>query len=195
MSFKRKLYPERSGITTSSSSSGSTEIDLRKEFDEIVFGGNGTLPHGQTLVHRKMRRDDDNNLVSCSCRDSITDEPDTEASCPFCLGEGYYWDEDWIVGFSGYIGASGGLSNRVKGLFPGSIRVDYKIFYFRYDTELSYRDKIVEIQLDTEGEVVVPYRREAIYKPQTIVKYRSDYGRIEYIAVYCLESDAIRQDY
>ena len=93
-----------------------------------------------------------------------------------------------------YVGADGGLSTRVRQLFPGQVRVDTKIFYFRYDTIISYRDKIVEIELDTEGDIVVPYRREAIYKPQTINKYRADYGRIEYIAVHCREDDAIRLD-
>jgi len=192
MSFKRKLYPDRNTVIASSSSS--TEIDLRAEFDEIIYGGGGSIPHGHTLILRKMRRDADNSLVECSCRDSLTDEPDTESSCPFCLGEGYYWDENWVTGFSGYVGADGGLAGRVRGLFPGTVRVDYKTFYFRYDTDITYKDKIVEMKLDTEGEVVVPYIRESIYKPQTIVKYRSDFGRIEYIAIYCRENDAIRED-
>lgn len=93
-----------------------------------------------------------------------------------------------------YVGADGGLSSRVQQLFPGQIRVDTKIFYLRYDTAVSYRDKIVEIELDTEGDIVVPYTREAIHTPQTINKYRGDYGRIEYIAIHCRENDAIRLD-
>tara|TARA_B100000131_G_scaffold321606_1_gene372809 strand:- start:34283 stop:34879 length:597 start_codon:yes stop_codon:yes gene_type:complete len=197
MGFKRDLYPNShrsSNIRSSSSSSGGSgsEVDLRAEFDEIVFGGPTSIPHGKKVMLRKARVDSDFIPKSCVCKDTLTSEPDFE--CPFCLGEGFYWDEEFATCYSVYIGADGGLSGRIKQLFPGQLRVDTKVFYFRYDTEISYRDKIVELQLDTEGDIVVPYHREAIYKPQTINKYRSDYGRVEYIAVYCRENDAIRLD-
>ena len=191
MSFKRNLFPNRTRSSSSSAASG-REIDLRSEFDEIVFGGPTSLPHGKQVLLRKARLDSDSIPVPCTCKDALTKE--AAPSCPFCLGEGYYWDESLETCYSMYVGADGGLSTRVRQLFPGQVRVDTKIFYFRYDTIISYRDKIVEIELDTEGDIVVPYRREAIYKPQTINKYRADYGRIEYIAVHCREDDAIRLD-
>ena len=50
------------------------------------------------------------------------------------------------------------------------------------------------MRLDEEGALITPYTREAIYKPQTIAKMRSDNGRIEYYAVYCREEDALRHD-
>lgn len=194
MGFKRKLYP--TGFTTSGFSSsagaGRSEIDLRAEFDELIFGGNGKIPHGRELLIRRMRRGPDNKLIKCTCVDTETREGDF--SCPYCAGEGYYWDETWITGYSMYVGADGGLGNKAKWLMPGIVRADTKIFYFRYDTIITYYDKIVEVRLDVEGEAIVPYEREAIYKPQTINVYRSDYGRAEYVAVHCQENDAIRQD-
>ncbi len=197
MGFKRNLFPNNhtsSNIrsATSSSSSSGAEIDLRAEFDEIVFGGPTSIPHGKKVLLRKARLNSSSIPVACVCKDSLTSEADLE--CPYCLGEGYYWDEELATCYSVYVGADGGLAARIKQLFPGQLRVDSKVFYFRYDTEISYRDKIVELELDTEGGIVVPYARETIYKPQTINKYRSDYGRIEYIAVYCRENDAIRLD-
>lgn len=197
MSFKRILFPNGKASSnirssTSNTSNSGSEIDLRAEFDEIVYGGPTSLPHGKKVLLRKARLDSDFKPISCVCKDSQTSEADTE--CPYCLGEGFYWDEKEAICYSVYIGADGGLSARIRGLFPGQIRVDSKVFYFRYDTEISYRDKIVELELDTEGNIVVPYHREAIYKPQTINKYRADFGRIEYIAVYCRENDAIRLD-
>jgi hypothetical protein len=190
MSFKRKLFPNRS--QTNNPSSSGREIDLRSEFDEIVFGGPTSLPHGKTVLVRRARLDSDDKPVACVCKDELTKEADPD--CKFCLGEGFYWDEKKETCYSTYVGADGGLSTRVRQLFPGQIRVDTKIFYFRYDTSISYRDKIVEIELDTEGDIIVPYSRESIYKPQTINKYRADYGRIEYIAIHCREDDAIRLD-
>jgi hypothetical protein len=190
----RQLYPSGTSYTQAQTSTSSREIDLRWEFDQIVYGGETSIPHGRKLLLRTVRRDSDGKKVPCTCVDSLTQEPDTESSCNYCLGEGAYWDEDWLIGFSRYVGADGGLTNRAKYLFPGPIRVDFRIFYLRYDTEITYDDKIVELQLDTEGDPVVPYKRETIYKPQTIVKYRSDRGRLEYIAVYCREEDALRPE-
>jgi hypothetical protein len=196
MAFKRNLYPKgtSSKMLRDLKGTGISEIDLRKEFDNIVFGGPTSLAHGRQLLLRKMRRDANNELLVCTCTSSFTGEPDTERSCPFCFGEGFYWDEIWATGYGVYVGADGGNANRVRGLKPGSVRADYRIFYMRYDTSISYRDKIIDLKLDTEGGAVVPYARESIYKPQTINRYRSDNGRVEYIAAYCREDDAIRID-
>ena len=197
MSVKRNLFPKGTGkeaLKSDPSTNISPEIDLRAEFDDLVLGGPTSIAHGRRFLLRKMRRDSDNKLLRCACVDPLTDEPDTEDSCPYCLGESYYWDEDYIIGYSTYVGADGGQANRVRGIGGGTIRADSRIFYFRYDTDISYRDKVVELKLDTEGDPVVPYIRESIYKVQTIVRYRSDNGRTEYVAVYCREDDAIRVD-
>lgn len=179
MGIKRKLYPKGNDLTPGRFSNRSAnEIDLRAGFDEIVFGGAGATPHGQKFMIRKMRRDEFGLKIACSCVDELTREPDPAKDCPFCLGEGYYWDEEWVTGYSNHVGADRG--------------VDHRVFYLRYDTEFSYSDKIVEMKLDTEGEPVVPYTRTSIYKPKTITEHRADYGRLEYLAIYCKEDDAIR---
>lgn len=190
MTFRRQLYSN--GNYSGNRFGATAEIDLRQEFDDLVLGGNTSIQHGHKLILRKMRRDESNSLVACVCKDSLTREPDPENQCPYCLGEGYYWDESWMTGYSTYVGADGGLSAKVRQLFPGTINVDYMIFYLRYDTDITYDDKIVELKLDTEGVPIVPYKREAIFKPQTIDKRRSDRGRIEYIRIFCREQDAIR---
>lgn len=192
MAYKRNLYPPGGKTISARSNYGSGEIDLREEFDSLVFGGAGSIPHGRQLILRKMRVDSNNKPIKCTCVDVSTREADY--SCPYCMGEGYYWDENFITGYATYVGADGGLANRARFLQPGIVRADTKVFYFRYDTVITYYDKIVEPKLDTEGELVVPYVRKAIYKPQTIIDYRSDRGRIEYIAVFCQENDAIRPD-
>lgn len=196
MGISRNLYPR--GTSTSPTSytpnTGSSEIDLRAEFDGFVFGDGGEMPHGRKYLLRKMRKDSSGSRIECACRDSLTHEPDTERSCPFCLGEGYLWNETWITGRDMYVGADGGNANRFRRFTPGDVRADHRIFYFRYDTDISYYDRIIDIKLDMDGEPVVPYERESIYRPQTIKRYRSDNGRTEYIAVYCREEDAIRED-
>ena len=169
------------------------EIDLRKQFDEIVFGKNGHIPHKIKILIRNLRKDKHDNYISCRCVDRLTDEPDQENECRFCLGEGYIWDERFAYCYSTLVGADGGKANRNKRIIPGELKSDYKVFYLRYDEKISYNDKIIELSLDLEGKLVIPYKREKIYRPETIQEYRSDNGRLEYIAVYCREEPSIRK--
>lgn len=171
------------------------EINLRKEFDDIVFGIGGCRPHNHLVLLRVPRQDSSGNLIKCDCVSNLTDEADSEIDCRFCLGERYIWDESFIRVYSSLVGADGGKSNRNKRLSPGELRTDYKIFYLRYDQKISYNYKIIELSLDLEGKVVVPYKRETIYRPETIQKYRADYGRVEYIAVYAREESSIRENF
>jgi len=183
----RDLYPSD---LTSSAAFG--EPDLRKELDELFFGFESGIRHGHLVVLRLLRRDSSGQPLPCSCLDSFTREADPD--CSYCFGERYLSDEGWHWTYSTYNGSDTGLGGRVIYMPPGALRADFKVFYFRYDTAIQYEDKIVEMKLDEEGAVVVPYIRESIYRPQTIQKYRSDNGRIEYIAVYCREESAIRSD-
>ena len=144
-----------------------------------------------------MRRDADGFPTKCTCAEASPNgqgNPD----CQYCSGEGYLWDEEWALTFSMFVGPDGGKANRYVRMQPGNIKTDYLLFFLRYDTGLKYNDKIIEVVLDEEGEVVLnsadTFIRETIYKPETIVKYRSDNGRIEYLGVYCREEDAIRND-
>ena len=169
------------------------EIDLRVEFDRIVFGDEQHIPHGHWILIRRMRRESNGDAVYCTCMEGQTTR-EADPRCSYCGGEGYLWDEEWMKTYSMYGGADNGLLRRETYMAPGSIRADYKIFFLRYDSGIRYGDKVVEVALDIEGQIQIPYVREAIYKPQTINTYRSDYGRIEYFALYCREEDAIRSD-
>lgn len=184
--------------TSSSSSAGNTafqladEIDLRAEFDALMFGSGQDHRHGHPVAIRHLRRTTEGAPIACECKDLFSGEADPD--CSYCSGEGWLWDEQWYICRSQYLGSEGGLANRYRHPEPGQIRADYKVFFFRYDVPLRYGDKIVEMLLDDDGNPVVPYVREAIYKPQTINKLRSDNGRAEFITVHCLERDAIRSD-
>ena len=174
-------------------STSGAELDLREEMDEILFGTEDGVRHGNLMIICNMRRDADGRPTYCTCMSGqTTREPDPD--CSYCLGEGYLWDENWVWGFWMYAGADSGFVRRYTRMPPGDVRVEYKIFFFRYDTNILVGDKIVEVKLDEDGAIELPYVREAIYKPQTLAKRRSDNGRIEYIEVYCREDDALRSD-
>ena len=169
------------------------EIDLRKEFDKIVNGEPGRIAHRYKALIRNLRKNSDGKNIKCSCVDLLTDEPDQENECRFCLGEGYVWDERFVYVYSNMVGANGGKANRNKRIIPGELKTDYKVFYIRYDENILYNDKIIELSLDLEGNLIIPYKREKIYRPETIQRYRADNGRLEFIAVYCREEPSIRK--
>ncbi len=177
---------------------GSGEIDLRSELDEFFFGYNSGVRHGNFVLIRRMRRDSTGKKIACSCLHPITREADPD--CSFCSSgsgdaEGYLWSETWAWSFSTYGGGDGGLINRIINMPPGQLRVDFKVFYFRYDVDIRYGDKIVEVRLDEEGNITLPFTRETIYSPQTIERKRSDNSRIEFYTVHCREDQALRLDF
>lgn len=185
----RSLFYRKLGSQSYQSVTG--EIDLRAEFDKILFGDENGVRHGHLILIRHLRRDDHLHPVACTCvNGGVYKDPDP--TCVYCDGEGYIWDEKWYWCYSMYSG--GALNSAIKHLPFGSVKVDYKTFYLRYDTPILHGDKIIEVRLDTEGNPLVPYIRRAIHSPSTIQEYRSDNGRIEYLAAHCREEDAIRPE-
>lgn len=184
------FFAARTGSSTFfSSSTSNSEIDLRAELDELFFGFKSGKRHGYPVVVRHIRLDSNRKPIDCTCRHETTREPDL--SCSYCFGHGYLADEQWYWTYSMY---TSNLASKNIYLPPGQARVDYKIFFFRYDVPIKYGDKIIEMKLDNEGAVITPYVRDVEHKPQTINNYRSDNSRKEYIAVYCREEDALRSD-
>lgn len=172
-------------------SSSSIEIDLRDEVEKMFSGDTGEIPKQQRFVLRKIRLSED-VPVPCACRDELTKEGDSVDTCPFCIGEGYYWDEEWVFGYVMYNDTKAHQSAKRTQLQPGLVSAYDKIFYLRYSETITYNDKIIELKLDSDGNPLIPYKRKAIYRPETIVDYRSDFGRKEYIAIYVNENPGIR---
>ena len=110
----------------------STEIDLRKNFDSLVLGKDGSIPHNHLVLLRKRKLNDDGKEIVCNCVNKVTYESNAESNCEFCLGEGFLWKETFHRCYSTLIGADGGKANRTRRIMPGSIRTDYKIFYFNF---------------------------------------------------------------
>lgn len=168
-----------------------TEIDLRESFDDLLFKN---TPHNYLVLLRKRKKDTSGNDIKCNCVNALTKEANAEKNCEFCLGEGFLWVETFHRCYSSMVGADGGKANRNRRVMPGEIRTDYKIFYFKFDTKISYKDKIVELRLDYEGKPSIPYQRIRIFRPETIQEYRADFGRLEYLAVYAREEPSIREN-
>ena len=179
----RKLFDNQSY------GSNAIELDLRREFDYLLFGEGGGVRHGHFILVRRFRRVND-DLVACTCKNNLTKEPSLD--CSYCDGEGYLWDEHWTWCYSMYTDGATSLGMRKKYLNPGRLKVEYKTFFLRFDTIISEDDKIVEIVLDTEGRPVNPYKRKILYEISTLQEFRSDNGRLEYFAAHCRQDSAIK---
>lgn len=175
------------------SGSGSGEIDLRSEFDKFIYGDDDNVRHGHLVLIRHARRDADGHPTRCVClADQATREPDLD--CSYCLGEGHLWDEQWHMTYSAYVGPDGGQSSRFRWLWPGTLRTDTLVFWFRYSVSITYEDKVIEVVLDEEGAPQLPYVRRSVHRPNTIQEMRSDRGRIEFYTVFCRQEDSIRNE-
>jgi hypothetical protein len=168
-----------------------TEVDLRKELDNMFHGTALEIPKARQVMLRRMRTDSEGVLVPAPSVDPLTKEPDLDIIDPYSLGESYLWDEELVDCRKMFHGSDSSFASRIKFMSPGQLNVQSILFFFQYDVEPKLRDRIIEIQLDLDGDIVVPITRTKVYRPQTIIDYRSDFGRLEYWAVYCTEKDAI----
>jgi hypothetical protein len=161
-----------------------------------MFHGSATeIPKARKAVLRRMRRNSDGSLIIAPSVDELTHEPDMDTYDPFSMGERYLWDEELIdVRKVTVRSTEAGLADRDQFLAPGILNTQTVLFFCEYHVEPTYYDRIVELALDRDGDLITPYRRRRIYRAQSVVDYRSDTGRIEFWGIFCSEKDAVLID-
>jgi len=192
MSSKDSIFP--SGVSAESTAPYAADIggiSLRDELDSLLNGLNGEIAKGQTIILRRMRRNDDGSLVTCPvCVDSVTLEPDRDyPTCPYCLGTGRLWDEETFIGYRVMTTAptsSSAKSSLVKAEI-GEVYLPSVRFFIPYDVDLIRSDRLVEIKHDLEGDVVIPIVRKAVYEVELLRDLRADNGRVEFWVAHCQE--------
>jgi hypothetical protein len=163
-----------------------TEVNLRQEMENFLDGAFPEISKKQKALLRKMRRDDNGDLIPCACVDATTGEPDKDTWCSYCASEGFYWDEQWLDVYKIVIRSDVGNAGREVLLAPTTQNIPVVLFFARYSAEITTNDMIVELKLNTNGTVYKPYTRSAIYRIGTLYDMRSDNGRLEFwkIATY-----------
>jgi len=182
------LYPESTQVAVGNmdfstpwpTAVGGTELDLRTEFHRFLFGSATEIPKGRIGILRRMRRDDDGNVVQCPCVSAITGEPDKDTPCNYCWTEGNLWDEEWITYYKMLASSHEGLVRKNQPHEPGVSNIPFVFFYLEYDVAPTRQDKIIEVARDVDGDIIVPYKRETIYPISICEDFRSDNGRVEY---------------
>lgn len=158
-----------------------TEPDMRQEMNNTLDGKYPEISKKQIAVLRKFRRP----LIQCACVDPNTHEPDKDTFCPFCWGEGYLWDEVFFDVYRVILKSDVGNALKESLINPGLINEPLVIFYTRSSVDITGKDKVVELVLDSEGDPVRPLQRKKIYHIGTAIDLRSDHGKLEYWKLDC----------
>lgn len=157
-----------------------TEISMRDELIKTLDGSFPEIAKKQQGVLRVMNRDDNGDMISCACTNSTTHEGDKDHYCPLCLGEGFYWTEQYVYFYRFEPGIDASLALKEQNMPPGNFNVPLKVFYIDYQETLTIQDRVIELMLDSSGQPTEPLRRRAIYRLGTLYDYRLDNGRLEY---------------
>lgn len=162
------------------SSTGGSEINLRKEFQHTQDGNAPEIAKFQPALLRRFRLDGNGTKILCSCVSPVTGEPDRERRCPICLGEKYQWDEIAIELYHAEVNTESQKSDRESLRRPGIMNTPLRVFYISYLVDLTQEDKLVLLVLDKEGNISQPQRRSELYVISTLNPMRLDNGKLEF---------------
>ncbi len=176
-------YPNNTSSTLYFSSSGN-EINIREEFSAMfdgVYPENSKCMQG---VLRRARRDSDGNTIPCQCIDPTTNEPDRSNFCYSCHNIGYLFDDEYILFYKVLLDKSFNAVRKNNYEQVGIFDTPFMAFYFKYDSDITLQDYIIELTLDTEGNPIIPIKYKEMYRIDKPFDYRLDNGKLEYWKVF-----------
>ena len=162
-------------------------FDVREEIHNILFGDYSKPGIGQPVLLRRIKNQ------RCACFDDPTGSPGTD--CTFCEGEGYLWLETPAVmriakNFGSVIGSSVSIPQTNVLASAGVIDDSRAVAWCEYDVFPDYErylipshptyDKLYELKVDDEGEVIVPHIRVRKWKMKSVTPIQGQNGRIEF---------------
>ena len=162
--------------------SGSTEIDLRSEFEQTIFGTNcpPEIGKGQKGLLRQFRKDINGDKILCNCVDKVTGEATRESLCSTCMGEKYLWDESDIVFYMSTVETESQLADKQSLRMNAVHSTSFNVFYLPSQYNLTDGDKIVRLILDKEGNPIPPRTRRDVYRLAALRDLRLDGARLEF---------------
>lgn len=166
-----------------------TEPSMRDEMINTLQGKSPEMAKKMPALLRKMRRDDSGLLVPCECVDLVTHEQDKDNFCPLCHGDGHKWDEKYMDVYKVAIKSDVGNATKERSFDAGMLNISVTDFYTDYAEPVTEDDKVVELVLDLEGRVIKPAKRLKLHRIVSVIDYRADNGRVEYLKIGCFEEN------
>jgi len=164
-------------------------FDLREELHNLLYGDITTPGIGRPAILRQM------SDTPCACFNTQTNSGNP--NCRFCQGEGFQFHEKLVPkiyiarSFGSVLGGSTQIANQAAlspyGFTDPQRAVAYAEFsvypdygrYMKQDNQTP--DKLYELQVDVDGNMVRPLSRIAKWKVSTVVPHHGDAGRVEYL--------------
>jgi hypothetical protein len=164
----------------------STEIDLRAEMKIILEGNEYTPRRGHWILLRRM---DKRQRCVCWNKKGKDDEKysldkgkynEPELRCPICNGEGWVYEDELHLVRRRLVSPEIGLAASETETEIGWMNINYIVFYFQYYVSPDKGDKVIEIELDNDGNPVRPYIMKEVYRIAVAEPFRDQVGRIEF---------------
>lgn len=164
-------------------------ISIRDEFVDLLLGDDLGSPNGVPFLIEMPRMVIGTNIpLKCDCVDRFTKEPDRDYPCPKCKGSGYIHDDMVIYGWKMRALRS---IERDEPTRVGVAGQHSYTFYLKYDEKIGRIDKIYDLRMDKDGNVINPIQRIASYKIMSVDYIRLDNSRIEFIAITASVADGV----
>ena len=168
-----------------SSTSSTTEIDMRKETINFMDGHFPEIAKAKPILLRKVRLDSNNNIIYCNCLDPVSKEADKSTFCLSCWGLGMLFDEEWIDTYATLETSSDSTNAFLNTIIPpGIISFPSIVFYTKYNDKLTTNDRLVEVELNDDGTVKNPIVRINMFRINYVWGFRSDNGKLEYNKIF-----------
>ncbi len=163
-------------------------IDLRAQLHSLLFGDRAHPGQGRKLIIRSM-------TAVCPCVEEENGQKHREPdpNCSICQGEGYTFKDSIFTGWKSIIDShSGAIVGTFVEQMPGLTNIMGHNFIFEWNVPIRPIDKIIEFDLDIEGnppvgktaaqDAVLSYQYKK-FKIIQVIPYRGDHGRVEYMRV------------
>jgi hypothetical protein len=158
-------------------------IDLREKLHTLLFGDRAHPGQGKTVVVRTM-----NQVCPCVKEERGQKHREPDPTCSICQGEGYTFTDKPFTAWRSVIHSTAGPSTFMEEL-PGLTNIVGYNFIFEWDTPMRPIDKIIEVDLDQEGnlpagglkaadKLTYQYKK---FKISQLIIYRADNGRVEFV--------------
>lgn len=141
-----------------------SEIDLRKEIDSFFNGEDFGMPKYNTLLHRKLLKDENENFKRCECWNPLTQ--DGAKGCSKCDGIGTLWEEQLIIGYLF-------RAQYIKQLTPQMIITPSEYY-------IGKGDYLYTLKYNDNGTISLPVINIDMYKSLYSDKILLDHNRVEY---------------